>query len=218
MAVNKRIDLRDELGADDSWDDPTESDNWTGGPKGYSVGSKLGLIADYMDQEIADSAEAGASNVVTAAHDYTVGYQTRYVAQWADLWGFVHRYPRFWTAEPLVLPSLFVDRHLATIYPYRQSPVEIESRFARDRDAWLIKSATMSSIVDMAMLPEYQRIIGLGADAVPLIIDELRKEVDHWFWALVAIVGEDHGVGANTLSEAAANWIAWFDSLSSSDE
>ncbi|EHB56075.1 hypothetical protein MycrhDRAFT_3269 [Mycolicibacterium rhodesiae JS60] len=194
-----------------------ESNNWTTGPKGYSVGPKLGLTADYMDRGIADSAEAVASNVVAAAHDYTAGYQTRYADRWADLWGFVHRYPRFWTAEPLILPSLFVDRHLAAIYAYRPSSVEIESRFARDRDAWLIKSATMSSIVDMAMLPEYQRIIGLGADAVPLIINELRQEVDHWFWALVAIVGEDHGVGASTLSEAAENWIAWFDSLTSDE-
>lgn len=92
--------------------------------------------------------------------------------------------------------------------------MSVQERFQRDCDAWREKSKFMSSSLDMATLPEYQRIIGLGPAAVPLIVQELRKGVDHWFWALVAIVGEDHGVGAHTVSDAATKWIAWFDSLS----
>ncbi|OZE22150.1 hypothetical protein CH262_18945 [Rhodococcus sp. 05-2255-1e] len=67
-------------------------------------------------------------------------------------------------------------------------------------------------MTEMILLPAYQRIIGLGKPAVPLIVDELREGVDHWFWALSAITGTDHAAGATTMSEAAARWIAWYDS------
>ena len=38
----------------------------------------------------------------------------------------------------------------------------------------------------MAMLKPYQRIVGMGL-SVPLILEELRREPDQWFWALEAI-------------------------------
>jgi hypothetical protein len=43
----------------------------------------------------------------------------------------------------------------------------------------------------MAMHPAYQRIIGMGPRVVPLILRELRRKPDHWFWALTAITGQD---------------------------
>lgn len=127
-------------------------------------------------------------------------------------WGVVHRNL---AAGPWAIA--INDPRLPEIYTFRHGADEVKARFERDRDAWLTKSMTMSSITDMAMLPEYQRIIGLGPDAVPLIIEELRKETNHWFWALVSIVGADHGTGAETLPEAAAKWIAWFDSLTADE-
>jgi len=39
----------------------------------------------------------------------------------------------------------------------------------------------------MAMCDAYQKIIGLGPDAVPLIIAQMQSEADEpdqWFWAL----------------------------------
>jgi hypothetical protein len=41
------------------------------------------------------------------------------------------------------------------------------------------------------MLRPYQRIIGMGPPAVSLILEELRREPDHWFWALEAITEEN---------------------------
>jgi hypothetical protein len=69
----------------------------------------------------------------------------------------------------------------------------------------------MSVVRDMVILPSYQHIIGLGPAAVPLIIERLRDEADHWFWALKAIVGEDKAAGATTVKEAARRWIEWYD-------
>lgn len=64
------------------------------------------------------------------------------------------------------------------------------------------------------MLPAYQRIIGMGPDAVPLILAQLEAEgddPDQWFWALRAITAanpvkpEDQG---NTVKMAEA-WLRW---------
>jgi len=56
---------------------------------------------------------------------------------------------------------------------------------------WKNERRATSSLVMIAMHPAYQRIIGFGLPAVPLILAELRRELDHWFWALKAITGED---------------------------
>jgi hypothetical protein len=96
--------------------------------------------------------------------------------------------------------------------------MDIKARFDRDAAEWLEKSEYMSTVHDMAMLPSYQRIIGLGPAAVPLIIERLRRDGDHWLWALVSIVGEDKAAGATTVSEAARRWIEWYDMNCSDSE
>ena len=90
---------------------------------------------------------------------------------------------------------------------------EVRESFERDRAAWRAKSKHMSSPTDVVLLPEYQRIIGLGRPAVPLIIESLREKLDYWFWALRSIVGEDHATEARTMRDAADSWISWYDAL-----
>jgi hypothetical protein len=63
----------------------------------------------------------------------------------------------------------------------------------------------------MAMHPAYQQIIGMGTPAVPLILAELKRGVDHWFWALRAITRENP-VPPESLGDMdamAAAWLAW---------
>ena len=69
----------------------------------------------------------------------------------------------------------------------------------------------MSSGTEMLLHPAYQRIIGLGKDAVKLIVAELRREPDHWFWALKAITGEDPVVAADhgKIDRMTAAWLKW---------
>lgn len=45
--------------------------------------------------------------------------------------------------------------------------------------------------MEMAMHPAYQRIIGLGPEVAPLLLRELERQPDHWFWALKALTGAD---------------------------
>jgi hypothetical protein len=92
------------------------------------------------------------------------------------------------------------------------TPEQIKERFDRDAAQWKQETLYASTLFDMTQTnPSYQRIIGLGPAAVPLIIDRLRQEPDHWFWALNAIVGDDKAKGAQTMPEAAQRWIEWYD-------
>ncbi len=79
---------------------------------------------------------------------------------------------------------------------------------ARD---WREERGPTSSTTQMALGPSYQRIIGLGPAAVPLILRELEREPDQWFWALKAITGEDPVPAASRgkVGEMARLWVAW---------
>ena len=70
-------------------------------------------------------------------------------------------------------------------------PSSTLNRFQRLTDEWKRKSRYMSNTAQMAILTPYHRIIGMGMDAVPLILGELQRDPDHWFWALEAITEED---------------------------
>ena len=88
---------------------------------------------------------------------------------------------------------------------------DLQSRFIRLAEQWRSKSYYMSNESQMAMLPPYQKIIGMGPQAVPLILEELRREPGFWFWALQMITDadpvplEDRG----KMSKMVAAWIAW---------
>ena len=62
--------------------------------------------------------------------------------------------------------------------------VNLRERFARLASEWKEQSLYLSNAAQMAMLKPYQRIIGMGAPAVSLILRELEREPDQWFWAL----------------------------------
>ena len=69
----------------------------------------------------------------------------------------------------------------------------------------------MSNSAQMAMLRSYQNIIGMGEPAIPLILEELRRESDHWFWALEAITLENPVPPAakGNVEEMAQAWVQW---------
>jgi hypothetical protein len=69
----------------------------------------------------------------------------------------------------------------------------------------------MSNSAQMAMLRSYQNIIGMGEPAVPLILEELRREPDHWFWALEAITLENpvSPEAKGKIEEMTKAWVQW---------
>ena len=68
-----------------------------------------------------------------------------------------------------------------------------------------------SAIEDWVLHPAYLRLIGMGADAVPLVIAELQRRPGPWFTALYAITEaepvppEDEG-NMQKMTEA---WVRW---------
>src|SRR5256885_1317850 len=58
-------------------------------------------------------------------------------------------------------------------------------------DTWRRETGFLSFMQQRALHPAYQRIIGMGWAAVPLLLRELQRQPDHWFWALHAITGEE---------------------------
>ena len=59
----------------------------------------------------------------------------------------------------------------------------LSERFRRLAAEWKQQSRYLSNLAQMAMLRPYQQIIGMGPTVVPLLLEELRREPDHWFWA-----------------------------------
>lgn len=67
------------------------------------------------------------------------------------------------------------------------------------------------SMIDSCLRDDYQQIIGLGSLAVPLILRELDRDLDHWFWALSAITHENPipSDEEGDLEAMRKRWIAW---------
>jgi len=87
-------------------------------------------------------------------------------------------------------------------------------RFRILRDSWRRERGITSSTNEMAMCPSYQKIIGMGGKAVPMIIRELEvdgDDPDHWFWALEMITGADP-VPVESYGDSlgmAKAWLSW---------
>jgi hypothetical protein len=88
---------------------------------------------------------------------------------------------------------------------------DIRRRFQEYREEWKRQSRLLSISAKMAMLPPYQQIIGLGPAAIPLILEELQRAPDHWFWALEALTGADPvpADARGNLVAMAEAWVAW---------
>jgi hypothetical protein len=86
-----------------------------------------------------------------------------------------------------------------------------EKKFLQLRDEWKSKRGHESSTQKVLLLPPYQKIIGMGREAIPFLLRELESNVDNWFWALMMItddnpVTEDMRGDGEAMARA---WIRW---------
>jgi hypothetical protein len=104
-----------------------------------------------------------------------------------------------------------VDRlNSAYCYPLLETS-DLESTFLQLAEQWRRETGMMSLVTKMSMHPAYQRIIGMGQPVVPLILREIEREPDHWFWALQAITGANpvQSEQRGRLQQMAAAWVQW---------
>ena len=85
----------------------------------------------------------------------------------------------------------------------------LRSTFRRLVDQWLSETMMLSSLTALALDKSYQRIIGLGLPALPLLLEELRDRPHQWFWALASIAGEDPAAGTTDFDTARQLWLDW---------
>jgi hypothetical protein len=83
--------------------------------------------------------------------------------------------------------------------------------FSECLSKWKDETQFLSSMSDIVLHPSYQRIIGLGPDVVPFILQELEANGGHWFWALQALTGEDpvSEEDRGRIRRMSAAWLNW---------
>jgi hypothetical protein len=93
----------------------------------------------------------------------------------------------------------------------RGAKYDVRERFRQLAAQWKEQSRHMSNAAQMAMLKPYQQIIGMGEAAVPLLLEELQRDPDQWFWALEAITQENPVPPqvAGKVRPMAEEWVAW---------
>lgn len=82
----------------------------------------------------------------------------------------------------------------AKVHHFRPASRQMESdeqKFQRLASQWQEETLFVSSTTKMCTHPAYLQIIGMGPAAVPLLLRELERQPNHWFWALHAITGAD---------------------------
>lgn len=91
---------------------------------------------------------------------------------------------------------------------------QMHRRFLDLSNEWKEATGFLSSVTQICTHPSYQQIIGMGEVVVPWIISALRREPDHWFWALSAITGRDpvRQEHRGNLQAMAEDWIEWYQS------
>ncbi len=101
--------------------------------------------------------------------------------------------------------------HTPVVYGQITTSSLQQDLFGTLAERWRKETQDMSSVTAISMNFSYQRIIGLGDRAVPLILQELQQQPDHWFWALTAITGDDpvppeHSGDIVKMTE---DWLRW---------
>lgn len=110
-------------------------------------------------------------------------------------------------ADTLMLDSVLPL--LVTARPIEPARAGLAERFEELSETWRDETEFLSTSMARYMHPAYQQIIGMGSDALPLILRSLRDEPGDWYWALAAITGHDAAEGAETPSQARKRWLEW---------
>lgn len=91
-----------------------------------------------------------------------------------------------------------------------QEDAWVRQKFQQLADDWRSETEHLSSI-HAFIHPAYQQIVGMGMVAVPFILEDLRANGGHWFWALRYITGENPAsdVQPGDLIAQAEAWLQW---------
>jgi hypothetical protein len=88
---------------------------------------------------------------------------------------------------------------------------DLPLEFAHLADQWRKERGATSMAKRMAEHPAYRKIVAMGEKAVPLILAELERQPDHWFFALHEITGANPvpEKSRGNLPQMAQAWLDW---------
>jgi hypothetical protein len=93
----------------------------------------------------------------------------------------------------------------------KEASETLEQEFNELARQWRRETGMVSFIRQKAMHPAYQKIIGMGKDALPFIFRELKTRGGDWLWALESIARPkvNPAQGTTKFKEAVAAWLRW---------
>lgn len=118
------------------------------------------------------------------------------------LWKKPERRPSDWTIQDeLLLKPRGWMQALGSSRPYRRGAVTSPDHrrlFNQQKEQWERETANVSSVTRIILNEAYQRIIGMGPTALPMIFSALKAEGGLWFSCLEIYNGFRSGAGART--------------------
>lgn len=135
--------------------------------------------------------------------------------------------PSAWVLQPRVdkkieymraIPSLenpcFDQEGAISILKFKGGTEErrqLKAEFEKLSQAWKGDRRATSLTIEIVMHPAYQQIIALGPPAIPLLLQELQREPDYWFWALRLLAKEDPvpARSRGNMREMRDAWLQW---------
>jgi hypothetical protein len=116
------------------------------------------------------------------------------------------------TAHPkyLIVGEL-VSKAMAADVAASESSAALEQRFRELSENWERETGSLSSLSKRVMNRNYQAIVGMGEQVVPILLRDLRDNRRDWFWALSAITRENpiDRADAGRVDRMIAAWIDW---------
>jgi hypothetical protein len=90
-------------------------------------------------------------------------------------------------------------------------PIPLDQKFTALAAQWRQETRHLSLMSDIVMNTAYQKIIGMGTPVVGLILQDLKRQPDHWFWALRSITGENpvEPNDRGQVGQMADVWLEW---------
>jgi hypothetical protein len=85
----------------------------------------------------------------------------------------------------------------------------LQQEFNRLATRWKSETESLSSVKKKTTHPDYLKIIEMGSEVIPIILQSLLKEPDHWFVALNKISSENPISYGASFQEAVIGWLQW---------
>lgn len=87
----------------------------------------------------------------------------------------------------------------------------IANRFARLVADWKRERNPYSSDPAQDATASYLKIIGMGPEAIPLVLQEMQREPDQWFVALNALTDADPVPPEHrgNFNQIVSDWLSW---------